>query len=187
MTRDAAQVDLAELLDLFYDQPTAVGEFVEVTAEQIPPATRSLLNHHHHMTVTVERFHCCPVAVRVLRSQQRGSWYAREILLERTAAGARGPLGAVVQYGIVRLNVDLLAGSVRAEILAGQKPLGRVLIEHDVLRAVRLLSLQRIAPGPVLQQHLGLGPGQACFGRTAVIFCDQLPAIQLLEVVPDVG
>lgn len=187
MTREAAQVDLNELIDLFYDDPAAVGEFEEVTAERIPPATGSLLNHHQHMTVTVEHFHGCPVAVRVLQARQLEHWYAREILLERTSSGARGRAGAVVQYGIVRLNVDLLSEPVRAEILAGQKPLGRVLIEHEVLRAVRLLTLLRILPGPVLQHHLGLRPGQACFGRTAVIFCNDLPAIQLLEVVPDVG
>lgn len=187
LKRDATQVDLTELVDLFYDQPKALGEFAEVVAEEIPPATRSLLNHHQHMTVTIERFHRCPVSVRVLQTSQRGDWYAREILLERTASAAGAPAGMVVQYGIVRLNLGLLADAVKNEILAGQKPLGRVLIEHDVLRSVRLLSLQRILPGPVLQRHLGLGPDEACYGRTAVIFCDQQPAIQLLEVVPDVG
>ena len=187
LTRDAARVDLLELIDLFYDHPTAVGEFEEVAAEEIPPTTRSLLDHHQHMTVTVERFHRCPVAVRVLQTKRQGSWYAREILLEGTSPLGNATTGNVVQYGIVRLHVELLAEPVRSEILAGQKPLGRVLIEHDVLRSVRLLSLQRILPGPVLQQHFGIRPGEPCYGRTAIIFCDDLPAIQLLEVVPDVG
>jgi chorismate-pyruvate lyase len=181
LTHDAAQVELAELLDLFYEHAAAVGEFLEVEPTEVPPLTRSLLNHEQHMTVTVERFHRCAVDVRVLRFKQTEEWYAREIVLERTTD--RG----VVQYGIVRLNLSLLADSVRNEILAADKPLGRVLIEHDVLRSVRLLSLQRIVAGPVLKEALGIEEGTVCYGRTAVIFCDEQPAIQLLEVVPAAG
>lgn len=178
MTRESVQVDLAELVDLFYDQVSSVGEFTEVAAEEIPSATRELLDHEQHMTVTVEKFHCCPVEVNVLRSEAEGDWYAREIILRRSSDQE------IVQYGIVRLNLTLLAESVRQEILAAKKPLGRVLIEHDVLRSVRLLSLQKIAAGPVLRRLFGLSPGDICYGRTAIIYCDQQPAIQLLEVVP---
>lgn len=174
------QVDLAELVDLFYDQVSSIGEFAEVTSEEIPTATRELLDHEQHMTVTVEKFHCCPVEVNVLRSQLEGDWYAREIILRRSSDGE------VVQYGIVRLNLALLADSVKQEILAANKPLGRVLIEHDVLRSVRLLSLQKIAAGPVLRRLFDLKSGDICYGRTAIIFCDEQPAIQLLEVVPAV-
>ena len=178
MARESVQVDLAELVDLFHDEISSVGEFAEVTSEEIPAATRELLNHQQHMTVTVEKFHCCPVEVNVLRSQLEGDWYAREIILRRSSDRA------VVQYGIVRLNLSLLADSVKQEILAANKPLGRVLIEHDVLRSVRLLSLQKITVGPVLRRLFNLNAGEICYGRTAIIFCDQQPAIQLLEVVP---
>jgi len=178
LTRESIQVDLAELVDLFYDQILSLGEFAEVTSEEIPPATRGLLNHEQHMTVTVESFHSCPVEVNVLRSQLEGDWYAREIILRRSSDQE------IVQYGIVRLNLVLLADSVREEILAAIKPLGRVLIEHDVLRSVRLVSLQRIVAGPVLRRLFGLNPGDVCYGRTAIIYCDEQPAIQLLEVVP---
>lgn len=178
MARESAQVDLAELVDLFYDQISSVGEFAEVISEEIPEATRELLDHEQHMTVTVEKFHCCPVEVNVLRTLLEGDWYAREIILRRSSDQA------VVQYGIVRLNLGLLADSVKQEILAANKPLGRVLIEHDVLRSVRLLSLQKITAGPVLRRLFDLNVGEICYGRTAIIFCDQQPAIQLLEVVP---
>lgn len=178
MAPKSVQVDLAELVDLFYDQVSSVGEFAEVTSEEIPEATRELLNHEQHMTVTVEKFHGCPVEVNVLRSLQEGDWYAREIILRRSSDRA------IVQYGIVRLNLRLLADSVKQEILAAKKPLGRVLIEHNVLRSVRLLTLQKITAGPVLRRLFGLNTGKICFGRTAIIFCDQQPAIQLLEVVP---
>ena len=40
--------------------------------------------------------------------------------------------------------------------------------------------------GPVLQRLLNLQPGDLCYGRTAIIYCDEQPAIQLLEVVPSV-
>ena len=40
--------------------------------------------------------------------------------------------------------------TVRDEILAGQKPLGRVLIDHNVLRHIDLGAVLRIAAGPSL-------------------------------------
>lgn len=178
LTREFVQIDLAELVDLFYDQTSSVGEFTEVAAGEIPAATRELLDHEQHMTVTVEKFHRCPVEVEVLRSDIQGKWYAREIVLKRSSDSA------VVQYGIVRLNLDVLAESVKQEILAAEKPLGRVLIENDVLRSVRLHSLQKITAGPVLRHLFGLNSGAVCYGRTAMIYCDGQPAIHLLEVVP---
>ena len=103
--------------------------------------------------------------------------YAREILLSRQTDQQ------VVQYGIVRLHFDYLSDQVQNEIVSQQVPLGRVLIEHDVMRQVKLLSLYEINPGPALVTALGIEPENCCFGRTAMIFCDDQPAIELLEIV----
>jgi phenylpyruvate tautomerase PptA (4-oxalocrotonate tautomerase family) len=75
------------------------------------------------------------------------------------------------------------------ETVAGaqrQAPLGRVLIQHNVLREVQLTSLWRINPAEELRNLLDLPAGQIIYGRTALIYCNGEPAVELLEIVtPD--
>jgi chorismate-pyruvate lyase len=132
------------------------------------------------MTVTVENFHGCPVDVRVLEVEQSGHHYARKILLTRQSDGA------VVQFGIMRLNFNCVSDQIRRDIESQQIPLGRVLIQHNVLRVIHLDSLWRVQPGPDLCHLLDVGPEEATYGRTAVIDCNGEPAVELLEIVTPV-
>lgn len=169
--------ELDVLAGLFYDSVDGMGVFEEVGHEQLPPACRSLLANDRHMTANLEGHHGCPVDVVVLEEHRSGTHYWRKILLKRQEDGA------VVQFGIVRLARALLAEEIRQEIEEGGTPLGRVLIQADVLRNVRLLSLWRITPTKELCDLFGLSSPQPCFGRTALIYCDNALAIELLEVV----
>jgi hypothetical protein len=83
----------------------------------------------------------------------------------------------------VRLHLHRFADGPKREILEEKKPLGRVLIEHQVLREVELFDLWRIHCGPVLIQAFSVPVNIIIFGRTAVIHCDGEPAIELLEIV----
>ena len=172
-----ATPELNALVDLFYEDPAELGVFVEVTEDDLSAAARRLLAHDEHMTVTVESFHGCPVTLEVLDVRATETHYARKILLRRETDGK------VVQFGIVRLALSLLDADVRAEIEERGTPLGRVLINHNVMRNVRLLSLWRIEPGVQLCNGLQLPQPQVCFGRTALIYCDGVPAVELLEIV----
>ncbi len=69
------------------------------------------------------------------------------------------------------------------EITVQRQPLGRVLVNHRVLREVELIALWRIASGPTLQRHLELAPGQTVYGRSAQILVDERPTVQMLEIV----
>jgi chorismate-pyruvate lyase len=172
-----ATPDLENLLDLFYQQSDKLGRFEEITEAEMPEVYRGLLAHDKHMTVTVEAFHGCSVDVRVLDTHVTSTHYSRKILLTRQSDGA------VVQYGIVRLNLDYLNEDARREIESQRTPLGRVLIKHNVLRTVRLLALWKIEPGEELRKLFGLEEAAACFGRTALIYCNGIPAVELLEIV----
>lgn len=174
---DSADVELDILIKLFFDDSAQLGVFNEVTTDLVTEPSQSLLAHDHHMTVTVEKHHNSPVDVKVLETRTDGDHYSRKILLTRQSDDK------VVQYGIVRLNTSVLASAVRDEILAQKTPLGRILINHNVLRVVKLVSLLKIECGPELAESLGYQVGQTCFGRTALIFCDGAPAIELLEIV----
>jgi hypothetical protein len=168
---------LDHLVGLFYRDIAELGTFEEVLAESVPEPYRRLLAHHEHMTVAVERHHGCPVDVTVLSAQRSGDYYSRKIVLHRQSD--KRP----VLFGIPRLNLRLVDDDVRREILSENKPLGRVLIDHNVLREVQLASLYRVVPGPDLCQLFSLDVPLATYGRTAFIYCDGFPAVELLEIV----
>ncbi len=173
----AKPVDLEALISIFYDAPAELGDFRPLVASQLPPTYHKLLAHNHHMTVTVEAHHGSLVDVEVLRRHETPTHYAREIVLRRQSDAA------VVQYGIMRVRLDVFHPDVRAEIVAAQTPLGRILINHDVFRQIRLSALWGVEPGPTLQRCFSCDASRSTFGRTARILCDREPAIELLEIV----
>jgi chorismate-pyruvate lyase len=160
----------------FFPSLVELGEFAIVAPERLPEDYRVLLDHDDHMTVTVEAFHGCLANVRVLREHRDGDVYSRSSLL------ACQSTGKVVQFGIMHINLSHLAPSVRAEVVGGQTPLGRVLIRHNVLRHVELHRLWEIKPAAVLRDYLQLADGAAIFGRSARIVVEGRPAVELLEI-----
>ena len=133
-----------------------------------------------HMTVKVESHFGQKVDVHVHRCKRQGDWYSREITLV-TQQSQR-----IVQYGIVRLDTTKLDAKVWQKIESQSVPLGRVLIEHDVLREVQMCELWKVTAGPSLAGMMHLQVHDELYGRTALIYCDGAPAIELLEiVVPD--
>ena len=177
MTARDVTPDLDTLAQLFYPSLDALGQFEEILSADVPPVYRVLLDHEHHMTVTVEVHHGSPVDVRVLDKRLSTTHYARKILLvsQRTQQ--------IVQYGIMRVNFRYLNDKVRREIEAEDTPLGRVLIKNDVHRQVHLASLWRVEPADELRGYFGMAPGEKTYGRTALIDCNGEPAVELLEIV----
>ena len=170
-------VTAAELIGIYYHPARELGTFTKCSVGEVPEPYRGLLAHTNHMTVTVESYYQDSVDVEVLRSSIDQEQYCREILL-KTHSG-----GTVVQYGIVRLGMRFLPELPRAEILQQKKPLGRVLIEHDVLRKIELFELLKIECGSALAKFFSVPVGAIAYGRTAILHCNNEPAIELLEIV----
>jgi chorismate-pyruvate lyase len=156
--------------------PTAHG----IPAAHLPEPYRTLLAHTHHMTVTVERFFGDAVDVVVLETWQSGDDYVRKILLKLRSTGR------VVQFGIVRIDLSKLAAEVSARIVEGKTPLGRVLIEHDVLRTVSPTGFVQVEPHAEFCGWFDLRACEPLFGRLGIITADGRPAIEVLEVLAPV-
>jgi chorismate-pyruvate lyase len=168
--------DYRELFDLFpQSEPLPHVEFIR--AEAMPAPYHDLLVHEHHMTVTVEAHHGCRVDVRILNRVREGDSYARKILLTNQSTGE------IVQFGIVRIWLHCCSQEVQRRILEGKTPLGRILIENDVLRRIEPTAFLRVLPGPALESWFGPKGRQPAYGRLAYIHCDNQPAIELMEVV----
>lgn len=113
--------------------------------------------------------------------------------------------GRVVQFGIVRINRSQLPANVMQLIEDQVAPLGRILIDHQIMRNVKRLSLWQIEAGREMQLAFessdqetlirqlaesdqessdSAGVSQlTCYGRTAFLYLDSLPVVELLEIV----
>jgi chorismate-pyruvate lyase len=166
--------DLKTLFDLF-PPSSYLREFDVVQPDWMPEPYRKLLVHEHHMTVTVEAHHASLVDVQVLERKRDGDSYARKILL------ALQSTGRIVQFGLVRIRLNYCEPAVRDAILEEKTPLGRILIEHNVLRRIEPTEFLRVTPGP--DMIAWFGSSAPTYGRLALIHCDGQPAVELLEIV----
>jgi chorismate-pyruvate lyase len=167
----------SRLATLFYASLSELGQFEPVAVEELPADYRKLLAHNDHMTVALEAWHKSPVSVAALNEWRDEASYARTSLLSRQSDGA------VVQFGMMRIWLSDLPEAAQQEIASKSAPLGRVLIEHNLLREVELITLWKIVPGRVLRQHLGVSGREPIYGRTAQILVDERPTVQLLEIL----
>ena len=168
--------DLGALVRPFYPTAADLGLFELIAAEDLPPNDRTLLAHHDHMTVAMEAYHESLVDVEVLDTHITPTHYSRKILLRRQSDSQ------IVQFGVMRVAFEFLDTTVRSAIESEQIPLGRILMEQNVLRSVSLQALWRIIPSQEVCELLTVPADSPLYGRTAVIHVANEPAVEVLEI-----
>lgn len=151
---------------------------VVVQPNEIPQPADALLVHHEHMTEVLQRHYGWPVDLHVLDEHLDGDVYTRKVSL--TPGGKSAP---VVEWGIVRLNLRFMSDLVREEILAKRSPLGEILIRHDVHRRIKPRWFLRFPGRGPLLTFFGDPTAAPMYGRIGTIYCNEEPAIELLEIV----
>lgn len=149
----------------------------EVAAQKIPDPYRYLLVHEAHMTVTLENHHGGPVSVHPYQIHGQGNLYGRKLDLRLVESGK------VVMTGAMLFNFSFCSPQVRDLIVEGKTPLGRILIEHNILRRVSVDSFLKLDASDPLVSRFEMDVPQDAYGRIATIFCDEQPAVDLLEIV----
>ena len=158
----------------------ALGEFYELVARaDLPDVYRHLLAHEQHMTLRLREHFGQDVVLSVLSSALDGDVYQRRITL-----ALDGP-HRVVEVGLVRIDLGYTTAAVRSAILEKKTPLGDVLIHANVLRRIEPKWYYRFAADCPLLADFGAARPPAAYGRLGVIYCDEQPAIELLEIVYD--
>ncbi len=170
------QDELNALIDIWPHEEKLIERAEHVPPALVPEPYRRMLAHDKHMTVTMESYHRCEVDVKIVDRIDDGHLYCRKIVLVKSGTDE------VVQFGIVRFDFHYVTDEVRQEIVNGETPLGRVLINHNVLRHIDLGALLEITAGPGLAEHLQMPVGDVTYGRLATIFCNRKPAVDLLEI-----
>lgn len=168
--------ELRKLTGLFPEPEPLFANVEHIPSSLTPEPYKTMLVHDHHMTLAMEEHFGRPVNVRILDQRFDGDLYVRKIQL------ALDRSDRIVLFGWVRFDFQYVTAEVKAEILAGKTPLGRVLIEHNVLRHIDLAAILQLQAGPGLAHQLGMPEGATTYGRLATIFCNRRPAVDLLEI-----
>lgn len=173
LSTDPTFDQLYALLPDDHDRPEAVV----VPAGDVPQPYQRLLVHHEHMTVTVEEHFGGAVDVKVLACRHTGNEYARKILLGMHEGGR------VVQFGLVRIDLGVCPEPVRNAIVEGKTPLGRVLIQHDMLRRIEPTAFVKVKLSAKMAEWFGSAAGTETYGRLGVIYTGERPAVEVLEIL----
>ncbi len=173
---EAAAIDgLQRLAALFGD--SAALDATPIEPSELQPPFRELLQHDEHMTLKLRAHHGQPLKLKVLAEQQCGNTYARRIVL------TLGPGGRPVEFDLVRIDLDLLPPAVTTAIQKRDTPLGDILVKHDIMRRVEPRWYYRFGSGSSVRKLLQVDDQAWVCGRAGRIYCDEQPAIEVLEVV----
>lgn len=148
-----------------------------VLAEEMPEEYRRLLVHERHMTLALKD-HCrSKLDLYVMDVHRDGDSYRRKIFL--TPAGSSQSL----ELGVVRLDLGYLPAGPKHEILDQHTPLGAVLVKHNVLRRIEPRWYLKFPAGSPVLEWFGYPHDGPFFGRLGTIWCNDEPAVEVLEIV----
>ena len=169
-------------LDEFYARAGLPLPRIDVLAgDKIPEPYRSLLLHTNDMTPTLEAFHGSEMHLQILRSEPRGDFYFREVVL-RLNSNDRP-----VEFGANKISLNLYSPPVRQLILQERVPLGHILKEHQVPHQTRAKAFLRLESDAFISQALGLDHPCVLYGRRATIWDPhQRPLSEIVEILPPV-
>ncbi|HEY1171450.1 MAG TPA: hypothetical protein VGH19_08790 [Verrucomicrobiae bacterium] len=170
---------IAYPLDDFYAQAGRPLPRIEaVEGQDVPQPYQQLLVHQHDMTPTLERFHKSTIHLEVLRSQQRDDFYFREVIL-LTAEGKP------VEFGAIKISLNLFPPAARTQILGERIPLGTLLAEYHVTHTSRPKAFLRIETDDFINTAFKITGTRWLYGRRNTLWNpQQQPLAEIVEILP---
>lgn len=167
-------------LDDFYARAgRLLPGIVAVNGAEIPEPQRTLLVHDSDMTPTLEKFHQDEINLKVIRSEERDGAYYREVVL--VLKNSR----RAVEFGAIKINLDLFPTAAQRSILAEDLPLGTLLAKFKVKHTSRPKAYLKIEADDFICHSLSLKPGQTLYGRRNTLFDpQQRPLAEIVEILP---
>jgi chorismate-pyruvate lyase len=177
------ELKAAHPLDQFYARAgLPLPPLTQIDGEAVPEPYKGLLVHRNDMTPTLENYHRQQIHLQVLGRERKGEQYFREVVL--LLDGSDLP----VEFGAIKIYLDLLAPMVREEILAEQRPLGHILAAHRVQHRSQPSAFLRLASDPLINQALKLSGAQLLFGRHNDLLDGQDRVLaEIVEILPPIG
>jgi chorismate-pyruvate lyase len=176
----AANFSLAHPLDEFYaESGQPLPPLNQIDGEAVPEPYRTLLVHQNDMTPTLESFHRSNVHLDVLGRRRKGDAYFREVILRLD--GSNEP----VEFGAIKINLDLFTPAAREQILHERLPLGHILHEYKIAHSSRPRAYLRLASDKLISRVLELNGAQVLYGRRNTLYDPQgRPLAEIVEILP---
>jgi chorismate-pyruvate lyase len=151
----------------------------QIDGEAVPEPYRTLLVHRNDMTPTLEKFYGADIHLRMLGKRRERDEYFREVVL--LLDGSNRP----VEFGAIKINLNLFEPKVREQILAEQRPLGHILTEYKVPHRSHPRAFLRLASDPLMNEALEISGAHILFGRRNSLFDsgDRVLA-EIVEILP---
>lgn len=167
-------------LDAFYENSgTSLPVIGRVEPDEMPEPYRSLLVHKNDMTPTLRSFYKDTIHIRVLERHIFENEYFRQVVL--LLNGTERP----IEFGAIKIVLDLFPDAAREEILQEKRPLGHILQEHQIPHSSRPSSFLTVASDDLINRVLKLNGTQSLYGRrnTLVDPWDR-PLAEIVEILP---
>lgn len=167
-------------LDAFYRRSGVALPLVEqVRSPEIPEPYRSLLVHESDMTPTLKKFHGQNIHIRVLSHRWEDHAYFREVVL--LLDGDEKP----VEFGAIKINLELFAPDARREILCERRPLGDIMQSESVQHTSRPKAFLRLHSDSLMNRALQLEEPAWLYGRRNTLFNPGgEPLAEIIEILP---
>jgi chorismate-pyruvate lyase len=178
-----AGFSIAHPLDEFYGQlGLTLPPLEQVDGEEVPQPYKELLVHHDDMTPTLEKFHGRNIHLRLLGRRQKGDEYYREVVL--LLDGTEEP----VEFGAIKMHLNLFPAEARHHILDELRPLGHVMQECAVQHCSRPKAFLRLASDQFINRALKLTGVHVLHGRRNTLFdLRNRPLAEIVEILPPVA
>lgn len=173
---------IAHPLDEFYARTgLELPAIKRVGADQVPEPYYSLLVHQGDMTSTLEAFYGDRIHLHVVGRDRRNGHYFREVVLQLD--GSDKP----VEFGAIKINLDLFPPAAQTEIARERLPLGRILKDCDIEYRSRPQAFIRIASDAMINDLLKLRGTQLLYGRRNTLYDPQERHLaEIVEILPAV-
>jgi hypothetical protein len=151
----------------------------EIDPERIPEPYKSLLAHRNDMTSTLESYHGGRIHLRIISKALRGSEYFREVAL--LVAGSEKP----VEFGAIKISLDLFPAIARDQVLDEHWPLGHILKENGIKFTSEPRAFLRVASDKLINSVLNLSGAHLLYGRRNTLF-DRFgqSLAEIVEILP---
>ena len=167
-------------LDDFYEHAGRTLPKIEVVqGAAVPEPYQQLLVHDGDMTPALEKFYDSTIHLEVLRREKRGSFYFREVVLLTDDRDER------VEFGAIKIFLNLFPLAARNDILVERLPLGTILAKYRISHTSRPKAFLRIQSDEFINLALGLTGKHVLYGRRNTLSNPEgHPLAEIVEILP---
>jgi hypothetical protein len=156
-------------------------EAVMVEPGDVPEPYHDLLVHEKDMTPTLTAHFGEEINLRVLQRELSGNHFRRHIVLEGAWSGR------AVEYGAIRIDLDVLGEAARREVIECRTPLGAILGSHGIMHKSCPGGFFRILSNPLIDRALALKGPQWLYGRCNCLASGTRRTIaEVVEILPSI-